>query len=882
MKRICTIILFALMAFTSANAATDRTQIQYLTGTGSDNTVDWDFYCTAGRGSGKWTTIPVPSCWECQGFGEYVYGHKPFDTRLRESGIYRHKFTVPADWKGRVVNIVFEGVMTDTEVLINGKKAGDKHQGGYCEFRYDVSKLLKYGKENTIEVKVDKESSNRSVVGAERECDFWIYGGIYRPVYLEAKPASCIGGVVIDAKANGHLCVFFWLDGKDSLYKFSDPDPMLEIFSPDGTSLGKYNYRHQHGYLEDEEPIFDVYVKDPELWSAEYPNLYSYTLTLEKDGKVLHSVSGKFGFRTIELRPHDGVYVNGTKIMFKGVNRHSHWPTTGRTLNHDINLQDALLIKEMNMNAVRMSHYPPEKDFLDICDSLGLYVLDELTGWQDCYDTEVGTKLVRELVSRDRNHPCVLMWDNGNEGGFNFDLVPVYSEYDDQNRPVIHPWQKENGWNTFHYPTWEEARYILKQERNVYFPTEFMHGLYDGGHGAGLEDYWDLFRSSPLSAGGFLWDLVDQGLVRDDMDGFIDTDGDHGADGIVGPYREKEGSFYTIKDIWCPVQIEGGKYLPTCWDGTLTVENRYDFTNLSDCRFEAEYSSIDFLTGERTAQKTKVEAPDVAPGMKGKLHFGKPEADFDFLTLRAFDRTGMDLYAWTFINTPAREYAPRAMASNGGCSMVVEDGMLKALRNGDEELPLGKGLRAASHPDRYNIEFSQTENGWVEVNYTLGHNGQYDNIGVTFDLPEESIKGVRWLGNGPFRVWKNRTRGVEPGLWEKDYNDTRTGQSFEYPEFKGYHSGLYAADIITTSGTLRIVSDTDDLFLHLLSPAHQGNDNVAGRYPDGNISILSAISPIGNKFCGAYTMGPSGQKNAVNAGHGPLGISGHFYMTLIR
>lgn len=878
MKRLRTIFLLTLIAFTYANAASDHTQIQYLTGTGSDNTVDWDFFCTAGRGSGKWTTIPVPSCWECQGFGEYVYGHKPFDTRLGESGIYRHRFTVPADWKGRAVDIVFEGVMTDTEVLINGRKAGNKHQGGYCEFRYDVSKLLKYGRENTIEVRVDKESSNRSIVGAERECDFWIYGGIYRPVYLEAKPAVHLENVSIDARASGNLALHFSVAGK-----VSNAAATLELFAPDGKPAGKF---HLTGGLETSaeggDAVFDVTVKDPELWSAEYPKLYSYTLTLGKDGKVLHSVSGKFGFRTIELRPHDGVYVNGAKIMFKGVNRHSHWPTTGRTLNHSINLQDALLIKEMNMNAVRMSHYPPEKDFLDICDSLGLYVLDELTGWQDCYDTEVGTRLVRELVSRDRNHPCVLMWDNGNEGGFNFDLVPVYSENDPQKRPVIHPFQKENGWNTFHYPDWEEAWYFLKQERNVFFPTEFLHGLYDGGHGAGLEDYWELFRSSPLSAGGFLWDFVDQGLVRDDMDGFIDTDGDHGADGIVGPYREKEGSFYTIKDIWCPVQIEGGKYLPSCWNGTLAVENRYDFTNLAECRFEAEYSRLDFLTGERIAQKFKVGSPDVAPGMRGKLLLERPEADFDFLTLRVFDRTGMELYAWTLVNTSASEYAHRALSDNSGCSMIVEAGTLKGLRNGDMELSFGKGLRAASHPDRYEIDCSMTGNGWVEVGYRLCEEGLYDNIGVTLDLPEDSVKGVRWLGNGPYRVWKNRTRGVEPGLWEKDCNDTRTGQTWDYPEFKGYHSGLYAADIITTSGTLRIVSDTDDLFLHLLTPAYQGNDDVAGRYPDGNISVLGAISPVGNKFRPANTMGPSGQVNNVFPGHGPIGITGHFYMTLVR
>ena len=263
MKRFCTIFLLALMASAYSGAASDRTRIQYLSGTGSDNTVEWDFFCTAGRGSGKWTTIPVPSCWECQGFGEYVYGQMPFDTRLSESGIYRHKFTVPADWKGRVVDMVFEGVMTDTEVLVNGKKAGEKHQGGYCEFRYDVSKLLRYGRENSIEVRVDKESSNRSVVGAERECDFWIYGGIYRPVYLEAKPAVHLENVSIDAGASGKLELYFSVAGK-----VRGAAATLEVFAPDGKSAGKFHFTGNLDDLaEDEEAAFDVTVKDPQLWA---------------------------------------------------------------------------------------------------------------------------------------------------------------------------------------------------------------------------------------------------------------------------------------------------------------------------------------------------------------------------------------------------------------------------------------------------------------------------------------------------------------------------------------------------------------------------------------------------------------------------------------
>src|SRR5882762_4821915 len=164
------------------------TEKMWLSGTGNDHTVDWPFYCTEGRQSGKWTTIPVPSNWELQGFGKYNYGLDKDSVRGHEKGLYKYNFQAPAGWKGRNVNIVFDGSMTDTEVKINGKSAGGVHQGSFYRFKYDISGLLRYGKSNLLEVTVAKESANRSVNMAERHCDFWIFGGIFRPVYLEASP----------------------------------------------------------------------------------------------------------------------------------------------------------------------------------------------------------------------------------------------------------------------------------------------------------------------------------------------------------------------------------------------------------------------------------------------------------------------------------------------------------------------------------------------------------------------------------------------------------------------------------------------------------------------------------------------------------------------
>jgi len=159
-------------------------EIKYLSGRGSDQTVNWEFYCTGGMNSGKWTTIAVPSCWELQGFGKYDYGLAKDDVRGKEEGMYKYSFSVPSSWKNKIVKIVFEGVMTDADVKINGKSAGPIHQGAFYEFKYDISSLLSYSGKNELEVKVSKHSANESVNSAERKADYWIFGGIFRPVFL--------------------------------------------------------------------------------------------------------------------------------------------------------------------------------------------------------------------------------------------------------------------------------------------------------------------------------------------------------------------------------------------------------------------------------------------------------------------------------------------------------------------------------------------------------------------------------------------------------------------------------------------------------------------------------------------------------------------------
>lgn len=921
MKRFT--LLFASLLFLTSYA--QETESLYLSGRGSDQTVLWDFFGTAGRNSGEWTKIPVPSNWEFEGFGQFTYGHDK--ERLNETGIYRHQFRIPATWKGKTVNIVFEGAMTDAEVKINGRSAGEMHQGGFYCFEYDITKLLKFGQNNLLEVTVHKSSSNESIENAERKSDFWVYGGIYRPVWLEALPKDHINRVAIDAKADGNFKMDVFLKGNTA-----NAQVTAQVKTLDGRLFGDpiTSTANKEGVIR-----LSGTFKSPKLWSSEFPERYKVEVVLTKNGKNIHTVTEKFGFRTVELRPGDGFYVNGVKIKFKGVNRHTHWPTTGRASNYSISLMDVQLIKEMNMNAVRMSHYPPDRHFLDVCDSLGLYVIDELTGWQSAYDTQAGKKLVRELIIRDVNHPSIVLWANGNEGGFNFDLLPEYPIYDIQQRYVFHPWLEEASSTTYHYPSYGIGTQFLFNGNKLFFPTEFIHGLYDGGHGAGLDDFWNLMQVNPLSVGGFLWDLVDQGVVRNDRNNEIDTDGNHASDGIVGPFREKEGSFYTIKEIWSPIYLEGTSFLPPSFDGVLKVENRYHFTNLNQCTFRAQWVRFDFLTGARKVLDANVSVPNILPGFNGLIKVDLPEnlTDYDALYLTAIDVYGKEIYTWTRRITPAAAYAERLVekeysvvnreelgddiifnSNNAKLIINKKSGLIHTFETNGKKLSLANGPRFTSgnlvlaslstitenEVEKLQLVFKEENNkrsnnrnvitlsllasGWVEIDYSFDVGGNHDHMGITFDYPEDKVKGIKWLGNGPYRVWKNRLKGVTFNIWEKAYNNTVTGESWDYPEFKGFHSNLYAADLSTNEGVLRIVAASDDLFLHLFTPDNpvkRNNDNTLGKFPGGQISVLNGISPVGTKFKQAREMGPQSQQNYVlSSGHADP-LKGKVYLKFI-
>ena len=265
-----------------------ETQHQYLSGHGCDDMVQWDFYCTDGRNSGKWTKIGVPSCWELQGFGTYQYGMRFYGKATPEgiadeTGKYKTEFTLPQDWAGRQILLVFEAVFTDANVQINGRKAGNGlYQGGFTRHTIDVSDRVFFGKKkNRLEVEVSKESSNPQVNLAERRADYWNFGGIWRPVFIIAKPAQNIQWVAIDAKADGRFMADVFLNR-------ALPGCSVVVDLVD--DKGKKVAQSPAFPVSSDNAKVDFTVNSPKLWNAEQPNLYTAVFTLkDAAGKQLHT-----------------------------------------------------------------------------------------------------------------------------------------------------------------------------------------------------------------------------------------------------------------------------------------------------------------------------------------------------------------------------------------------------------------------------------------------------------------------------------------------------------------------------------------------------------------------------------------------------------------
>ncbi|RYG71017.1 glycoside hydrolase family 2, partial [bacterium] len=491
-----------------------------------------------------------------------------------------------------------------------------------------------------------------------------------------------------------------------------------------------------------------------------------------------------------------------------------------------------------------------------------------------------------------------------------------------------------------HYRTYVGTENILKN-KDIFLPTEFLHGLYDGGIGAGLDDYWKLLQSKPQAAGGFLWAFIDEGLVRDDRARAIDINGNFYPDGIVGPYRQKEGSFYTIRDIWSPIQLAKRSYyesqFPDAFNGVVSLQNHYSFIDTRQCHFDwklINFAAPNTLQTEGSiVVQGRAPSPAIAPSATGKLRLNLPTRwrEADALSLSVTDPSGHEVITWTwpikraadFQNRIVRSTTSPALAgkatpstaatedaqtitmtagmtsviiskSTGRIAEVRRGGTLLGLSNGPAlavaDTPKSGGEVSISHTQEGESHLVQAKisgslafvqyrlhpSGWLQVIYKYNLSGPQPYLGVSFDLPEKNITGVKWLGMGPYRVWKNRVRGGSMGVWSKGYNDTATGaDTWQYPEFKGYHARTYWAQLQTINGPITVVTPDENLFLRLYTPRNGPNaQGAASVFPAGDISFLDGIAPIGNKF---HPAGETGPQSAPNNARGDYEHTLFFY-----
>ncbi|MGV3765617.1 MAG: glycoside hydrolase family 2 TIM barrel-domain containing protein [Chitinophagaceae bacterium] len=511
-----------------------------------------DFYKTDFNDS-KWGDFKVPANWELNGYGLPIYvnhpyeftGHAkkgaqlnpPFDIPENNNpvGSYRKKITLPDSWKGKQVFIHLGAVKSAFFIWVNGKKVGYSEDSKLAA-EFDITSYVKPG-ENLIALQVYRWSD-----GSYLECqDMWRISGIEREVYMYATPKLHIHDFTVKAEPSedneGWLSISTDVESFkiDTKTLHSRPDTFFigyelvdaegkqvweKDISPDGgfTILGNYKKN-----IAITLPIANV-----KLWSAETPYLYTLYITLKnRKGEVLEVVPQRVGFRSVKIVGSD-LLVNGKRVFLKGVNRHEHNPTTGHTLTMEDMRKDMEMMKKLNVNAVRHSHYPPHPYWMELCDEYGLYVIDEanIESHGRYYDLEYTfandrqwrnphLERITRMYERDKNHTSVITWSLGNEAGNGVNFYEAYEwlkQKDD--RPVQYE-RAESDFNTdmivpqYPGPDWL-IRYSTGRDKRPMIMSEYAHIM--GNSLGNFKEYWDNIESHPRLQGGFIWEWIDQSI----------------------------------------------------------------------------------------------------------------------------------------------------------------------------------------------------------------------------------------------------------------------------------------------------------------------------------------------------------------------------------
>ena len=498
--------------------------------------VPHNFFATSFK-DGRWNHINVPSNWEMEGYGDPLFrnvptpfkSNPPFVPReYNPTGAYRKSFELPASWKGQQIFLRMEKTQSASFVWINGQQVG-YNEGGQEPAEYDVTQYVKPGK-NVLAVCVMKYSDGYYLEGQ----DYWRLAGIFDDVTLYATPKTRLFDWYVttdldDAYRDANLSVKVDVKSYDDAVKSFAVRATLSDAKGTVVKTMQTDKMTFNGKGKKTAELASL-ISNPDKWTAETPVLYTLKLELvDADGKVAQTIQSKMGFKETEIR-HQTFYLNGKPIKVNAINSHMQHPEKGHAMDEATIRKDMEILKQHNFNAVRTSHYPPVNKYLELADEYGLYIIDE--AGTEAHATEylsndskflpMYLERVRQLVLRDRNHPCVLFWSAGNESGEGPNITEVVKEgkkldptryfmyggnaYAHPGEEIIgprYPTPYELEMNTAMTPESEDSR--------PSFMDEYLSVA--GNAGGGFDEYWDIIRRHPRLMGGAVWDYANPGLT---------------------------------------------------------------------------------------------------------------------------------------------------------------------------------------------------------------------------------------------------------------------------------------------------------------------------------------------------------------------------------
>ena len=819
-----------------------------------------DFYRTDFDDSG-WIKFPVPANWEVNdgnhSFGTpiYISAGYPFKidppyvmsepkrewTTYEErnpTGQYRRTFTLPAGWQAGQTFLRFEGVMSAFYVWINGKKVGYS-QGSMEPSEFNITSYLQQG-DNQIAVEVYKYSDGSYL----EDQDFWRFGGIHRDVLLYHTPDVRLRDVAIRASMDGVLqinpqfSVYHNENGEGyrlvaTLFDGNSPVCCDTIATDETLDLAHKASRMnewfpQRGYRKFNR--MEMKVDHPRLWSVDHPNLYTLRLQLQNaDGTIVEQTTQQVVFRTIEIA--DGrLLINGRAIKIRGVNRHEHDPYRARVMTEELMKQDLQLMKQANINAVRLAHYPNCPRWYELCDSMGMYVMDEadcethglrgtLASTPDWADAFLDRAI--RMAERDKNHPSIIFWSLGNESGYgpNHAAMSAWLHEFDPTRPVHYegaqgdPDPKTVDVISRFYPRvmeeylnpgipegsdkeraenarWERLLEIANRtnDNRPVLTSEYAHCM--GNALGNFKEYWDEICSHKRMLGGFIWDWVDQGLIE--PQGIVHYGGDFGdkpnlhafcMNGIVMSDRTLTPKYFEVQQVY-------GEVAKACGDSYVPV----DYTK---------------ALGVKSLGDKKPRS------LKSKKNFS--------------------LFTFNFSLKPQCFRAPTDNDKSFG-NWLAKDWKRCGLDT----------LRIPMTTEQQGNELTFTftiPDGLPEI----------PRLGILIELPRE-YEQLTWYGRGPWDNYPDRKQSCPIGLWQS----TVSQQYVHYPrpQDSGNHEDCTYVELKTKRGKRLCIEAVDHPFSFSALPysaqylASNTHDHELQDQGKTYLSIDCAVMGLGNSSCG--------------------------------